>query len=142
MKKIIILFAAFLIITPVIFAQEKAGKKDTTQHVAYYTCPMHPGVKSDKPGKCPQCGMDLNLSPKEQMKLQAVKKYACPIHPDITSNKQGKCPKCGKIMTLSPKEKMKAEAMKLYTCPMHPDVTSDKPGKCPQCGMALTETKK
>jgi len=24
-----------------------------------YTCPMHPEVTSDKPGKCPKCGMDL-----------------------------------------------------------------------------------
>ena len=24
-----------------------------------YTCPMHPEVKSDRPGKCPECGMDL-----------------------------------------------------------------------------------
>src|SRR3989344_4846811 len=24
-----------------------------------YTCPMHPEVQSDKPGKCPKCGMDL-----------------------------------------------------------------------------------
>ena len=24
-----------------------------------YTCPMHPEVKSDKPGKCPKCGMTL-----------------------------------------------------------------------------------
>jgi rubrerythrin len=27
-----------------------------------YTCPMHPEVTSDKPGKCPKCGM--NLSPR------------------------------------------------------------------------------
>jgi hypothetical protein len=27
--------------------------------LASYTCPMHPEVKSDKPGKCPKCGMDL-----------------------------------------------------------------------------------
>jgi hypothetical protein len=26
---------------------------------AEYTCSMHPDVVSDKPGKCPQCGMDL-----------------------------------------------------------------------------------
>ena len=24
-----------------------------------YTCPMHPEVKSDQPGECPKCGMDL-----------------------------------------------------------------------------------
>jgi membrane fusion protein, copper/silver efflux system len=28
--------------------------------VLYYQCSMHPEVKSDKPGKCPICGMDLN----------------------------------------------------------------------------------
>lgn len=26
---------------------------------ATYTCPMHPEVKSDKPGNCPKCGMKL-----------------------------------------------------------------------------------
>jgi len=26
-----------------------------------YTCPMHPEVISDKPGKCPKCGMNLVL---------------------------------------------------------------------------------
>ena len=24
-----------------------------------YTCPMHPEVISEKPGKCPKCGMNL-----------------------------------------------------------------------------------
>ncbi len=24
-----------------------------------YTCPMHPEVKSEKPGRCPKCGMNL-----------------------------------------------------------------------------------
>ena len=24
-----------------------------------HTCPMHPEVKSDKPGKCSKCGMEL-----------------------------------------------------------------------------------
>jgi len=32
------------------------SKKDQT---TIYTCPMHPDVKLDKPGKCPQCGMNL-----------------------------------------------------------------------------------
>jgi len=33
----------------------KAGKQPTT----VYTCPMHPEVISDKPGRCPNCGMKL-----------------------------------------------------------------------------------
>src|SRR3990167_8919427 len=33
-----------------------------TKLVKVYTCPMHPEVISDKPGKCPKCGtMDLVL---------------------------------------------------------------------------------
>ncbi len=32
----------------------KAGEEKTI-----YTCPMHPEVQSDKPGKCPKCGMTL-----------------------------------------------------------------------------------
>ncbi|MGG7437961.1 multicopper oxidase domain-containing protein [Chryseobacterium arthrosphaerae] len=42
---------------------ERAGepKKVTTaaQSESAYTCPMHPEVISDKPGKCPKCGMEL-----------------------------------------------------------------------------------
>jgi YHS domain-containing protein len=31
----------------------------TNRKILYYTCPMHPLVKSDKPGGCPICGMSL-----------------------------------------------------------------------------------
>ncbi len=27
-----------------------------------YVCPMHPDVRSDQPGKCPKCGMNLVLT--------------------------------------------------------------------------------
>jgi hypothetical protein len=43
-------------------AQEKQkDEKATHQHQEQdvYTCEMHPEVKSDKPGKCPKCGMNL-----------------------------------------------------------------------------------
>jgi transcription initiation factor IIE alpha subunit len=85
--------------------------------------------------------MDLNLSAKEEMKMQVTKTYSCPIHKEVTSHDPGKCPQCGRKLNLSPKEQMKAEVTKIYTCPMHPDVSLDKDGKCPKCGMALVEKK-
>jgi len=41
-------------------ADETGGKsaKDI-EATALYTCPMHPEVVQDHPGKCPKCGMDL-----------------------------------------------------------------------------------
>jgi len=47
--------------------EEKAEKKTTgtkmemkeSFYSMIYVCPMHPEVKSDNPGKCPKCGMDL-----------------------------------------------------------------------------------
>lgn len=142
MKKYLMLFIAVLTIGSVsVFAQEKAGKKDTTQHIALYSCPMHPDVKMDKPGKCPQCGMDLSLSNKEEMKKQVTKTYACPVHTNVISDKSGKCPQCGKKLTLSKKEEMKMETMKTYCCSMHPEVVSNKAGKCPKCGMEMAMKK-
>jgi Cu2+-exporting ATPase len=36
------------------------GAQPTTKPAATtYTCTMHSEVVSDKPGKCPRCGMDL-----------------------------------------------------------------------------------
>jgi YHS domain-containing protein len=35
------------------YLQQKEGMKQV------YTCPMHPEVQSDQPGKCPKCGMNL-----------------------------------------------------------------------------------
>ncbi len=141
MKKIIILSISLFIAAPALFAQTKAGKEDTTKHTTLYSCPMHPDVTSDKPGKCPKCGMDLKLTPKEQMKKAVTKTYTCPLHPDVFSHDPGKCPQCGRKLTLSPKEQMKAKVVKLYTCPMHPEVALDKVGKCPKCGKALVEKK-
>ena len=60
---------------------------------------MHPEVVSYKQGKCSECGMDLVLSKKEQMKMDVMKLYTCPMHKNITSDKPGKCNKCGMDLT-------------------------------------------
>jgi hypothetical protein len=36
-----------------------AGEKHADAPAQVYTCEMHPEVVSDKPGKCPKCGMTL-----------------------------------------------------------------------------------
>ncbi len=39
--------------------QTAAATPPATNDVDYYTCTMHPSVRSKTPGKCPICGMDL-----------------------------------------------------------------------------------
>ncbi len=136
-----LLMAAFSILTINVFSQEKAGKKDTSSHTTFYTCPMHDSVLATKSGYCPVCGMKLQFTKKEHMKYETVKNYKCPLHADVVSATAGKCSKCGGKLALSKKEEMKAGAMKSYTCPMHPDVTNHKPGKCAKCGMHLVQKK-
>ena len=43
--------------------QESSGKDTVITNTVktVYTCPMHPEVVSDTAGKCPQCGMDLEV---------------------------------------------------------------------------------
>ncbi len=55
-----------------------------------YTCPMHPEVTSQEPGRCPKCGMKLLATT-----APAATTYACPMHPEVTSQEPGRCPKCG-----------------------------------------------
>ncbi len=60
MKKLIPLLIISMI-TVGAFAQtakRKIPKTDTTVKKVY-TCPMDPDVVSNKPGKCPKCGMEL-----------------------------------------------------------------------------------
>ena len=68
---------------------------------------MHPEVRSDKPGHCPECGMNLVPEKKKQ------------DYKEISMKDDGKG---GEI---------------IYICPMHPQVRKNEPGRCPACGMEL-----
>jgi hypothetical protein len=93
MKKMIIIIVSTLIAGTTVFAQEKAGTKDTTQHANFYSCSLHSGIEMYKTGTCPTCGMKLDVSKKEAMKREVTKSYACPVHANVTSDKTVKCPK-------------------------------------------------
>jgi transcription initiation factor IIE alpha subunit len=95
-------------------SKEMEIKHETMKIDSMYTCPMHADMKSDKPGACPKCGMDLKMMDMKmnhsnmEMKhdsmhmnqRQSAKTYVCPMHPDQVSNKPGKCPSCGMAMAL------------------------------------------
>jgi FtsP/CotA-like multicopper oxidase with cupredoxin domain len=53
-----------------------------------YSCPMHPDVISEEPGRCPACGMKL-------LAIEAPATYACPMHPEVVSQEASRCPECG-----------------------------------------------
>ena len=74
---------------------------------------MHPEIMQDKPGNCPECGM--NLVPMN-MAIAGKSDYDI-APPGIVSDS--------------------VHSLQKYTCPMHPHIIQDAPGKCPLCGMKL-----
>lgn len=73
--------------------------KEEAASPGIYTCPMHPDVRQEGPGSCPQCGMALE--PVTPQKTIDKTEYVCPMHPEIVQDKPGNCPICG--MALEPK---------------------------------------
>lgn len=80
---------------------------------AHYTCPMHPNIKSDTPGNCPICGMELVAIKRDNQQNSAKS--------DSSKSKQ--------LNDFSNQS--------IYTCPMHPNIKTHEPGRCPICGMDL-----
>jgi hypothetical protein len=93
MERKIILTAILAIAALPIFGQaSKNNKVDASIHTVY-TCTMHPEVESDKPGKCPKCGMDLvekknDMQPKDPglQKMPMRKKNSTMTKQKLTSN--------------------------------------------------------
>jgi len=61
-KKFITILALLMILVPIggyfYYFKLRPGETKKEEKILY-TCPMHPQIISDKPGKCPICGMDL-----------------------------------------------------------------------------------
>jgi hypothetical protein len=62
-KVIVTIVLAVLVGGYLLVAVQGCKREETPSKVAaakdVYSCPMHPEVTSDKPGKCPKCNMDL-----------------------------------------------------------------------------------
>lgn len=63
-KKTILLICPILLVSLLLSCngsshKEQSEHQHTKQEQEIYTCPMHPEIIRDKPGKCPICGMDL-----------------------------------------------------------------------------------
>lgn len=63
------------------------------EHIAGYTCPMHPEAASLEPGRCGICGMDL---------VEAGLHYTCPKCEGVHSHEPGTCPHCETDLVLRP----------------------------------------
>jgi len=84
-----------------------------------YTCPMHPEVRQNQPGRCPKCQM--HLVPEDEV-------HAGHQHAHGHGGGAGQPPAAAPVAV---------PAGTIYTCPMHPEVQQDHPGNCPICGMTL-----
>lgn len=83
MKKLLFIASILLSFILVITACSGNGSNAKTEQSAKdetYTCTMHNEVMSDKPGKCPKCGMTLvkQKMTDEQMKMMKEGTYTKP----------------------------------------------------------------
>lgn len=107
MKRNIIIVASVVILLAVIglLLYQKIFESTPQRTVLYWTDPMIPGDRSDRPGKSPM-GMDRVPVYAGDVKSESASAhppslkeyYTCPMHPSVRSDKPGACPVCG--MTL------------------------------------------
>lgn len=90
-----VLAAAAIFLYPKFFSSKTAERK-----ILYWTDPMLPGDRSDRPGKSPM-GMERvpvyadEAQPESTMHADhAQEYYTCPMHPSVRSDKPGACPVC------------------------------------------------
>lgn len=74
----------------------KAEKSEESKVETFYTCPMHPQVREEEPGKCPICHMTLVKVQVDKSAISAKKEtkelWQCQEFPEVTSEKEDVCP--------------------------------------------------
>jgi RND family efflux transporter MFP subunit len=90
---------AVIILRQGIWKPASAPSAATERKVLYWQDPMHPAYKSDKPGKAPDCGMDLVPVYEESAVPKApaigerkILYWQDPMNPQHKSDKPGKAP--------------------------------------------------
>ena len=78
--------------------EEYLKKKAEMKEV--YTCPMHPDVKSDKPGKCPECGMKLEKKVMHKEKMMHMEYMDKEHMQKETMHKKGEEKACCPMMEM------------------------------------------
>jgi membrane fusion protein, copper/silver efflux system len=72
-------------------------QRETPEGEVYWTCPMHPEVRQDRPGNCPICGMRLIKREEPALVSQEggekrVLYWYDPMRPDVQFDAPGKSP--------------------------------------------------
>jgi len=78
---------------------EKCLEKKTEMK-AVYTCPTHPKVKSYKPGKCPECGMELEKKMMDKEKMMHMEHMDKEHMQKETMHKKGEEKACCPMMEM------------------------------------------
>jgi len=116
-------------LTSVLSYFDKLPSASAQEGTTEYYCPMHPGVRQDRPGDCPICGMTLVAKPTAEAGAPAAtgagagamttEPYYCSMHPHVGSkDPSARCPICKMKVEPTP-EAGAAQA----TSPGVPDMT-------------------
>jgi CopA family copper-resistance protein len=115
---------------------EPADSSPLNEQAQLYTCPMHPEVQSNQPGKCPKCGMTLIKKTVTQQKpasgqpAQSKIVYTCVMHPEIQQDAPGNCPKCGmKLVAKTVSKEVPGDSLeKMSVNPENEEITDARLG--------------
>jgi Cu(I)/Ag(I) efflux system membrane fusion protein len=99
---LIILVLTGYFVYPKLFPSSNAtsGQGKNGRKILYWTDPMLPGDRSDRPGKSPM-GMERTPVYADQAESSAASSldekayYTCPMHPFVHKDRPGACPVCG-----------------------------------------------